>query len=74
MPKVLLVCAWGCGEYDGQLIFVRAYIEKASGASQTAELLIFLFQLSFLQLGEHYATEQLTPAQLNFQDELARIG
>lgn len=55
-------------------LFVRAYIEKATAAGATAELLIFLFQLSFLQLGEYYATAQLSPAQLQFEEDLASIG
>jgi hypothetical protein len=52
-------------------LFVRAYIEKSD---DVAELLIFLFQISFLRMGDDYCADQLTDAQKRFKEELFHIG
>ena len=41
---------------------------------RAAEMLVFLFQLSFVQLGQDVGIEQLTAGQRQFKEELADIG
>ena len=52
---------------------VRAFCPSLAPQS-AAEMLIFLFQMSFVQLGQDIAIEQLSPSQLQFKEELANIG
>ena len=69
--------SWWKVKYDGvleEMPTVGKVPAECIMQQSAAEMLIFLFQMSFVQLGQDVAIDQLSPSQLQFKEELADIG